>query len=267
MIFRGVLRRENEDAAAFDAIAAFEDDAHGFGIDAMLFGEDAGGERLLGVVVADGHGGLEDDGAGVEIFVHEVHSAAGDFHAVIERLALGFESRERGEKRRMDIEDASAKGLDEMRREKAHVAGEADEINTGGLERGDDEVIVGFAFEALRGDDFGGDAARAGALDAGGAFAMADDDGDFGVGNAAEADTLRERLKIRAAAGEKHADALFHGSAKLAQIARGAKRITSGEGTLSRSGSYCESREKNGGGAEIRIGDWANSRARSARGQ
>ena len=81
-------------APAFDAIAPFEHDAHGLGINAMLFAQDALGERFRRVAILDGHHRLQHDRPCVQIFVHEMHGAARKFRAVFERLALRFEPRE-----------------------------------------------------------------------------------------------------------------------------------------------------------------------------
>ena len=56
---------------------------------------------------------------------------------------------------------------------------------------------------------------------AGRAFAMADDNGDFGVGDAARGDTLGEGFEIRAAAGEQDANALSHKSSDVSTIPAG----------------------------------------------
>ena len=72
----------------------------------MLLCENAGGERLHGIVVQHRHGGLHDDGAGVQVFVDEVDGAAGDFDAVLQRLVLRVQAGEGGQQRRMDIENA-----------------------------------------------------------------------------------------------------------------------------------------------------------------
>lgn len=99
----------------------------------------------------------------------------------------------------MNIQNAAAKGLHEVRREKAHVAGEADEIDLFLLERGDDVAVIGFAFEALGWNDASVDAPCAGTFDAGSAFAMADHYGYLSVWNASGRDAVRKRLEIRAA--------------------------------------------------------------------
>ena len=115
-----------QDAAAGDFVVPFQNDFYSLGVDAMLLFQDALGKGVLVVGVENGDDGLQDDGAGVEIFVDEMDGATGEFYAVVEGLLLRFEAGERGKKRRMDIKDALGKGGDEEWGEKAHVAGEAD---------------------------------------------------------------------------------------------------------------------------------------------
>jgi len=122
LLYRPVVSLGIQYAAALNFVTAFEDDSHGLGIDFVFVLEDAGGEGVLGVVVVYGDDGLEDDGAGVEIFVDEMDSAAGEFDAVFEGLALGFEAREGREERRVNVEDAIWKAGYEKRGEEAHVA-------------------------------------------------------------------------------------------------------------------------------------------------
>ena len=78
-------------AASFDAEFASGKEVHGLGIGFVLFGQNAGGETLLGVVVEDRHGPLENDGTPVHILIHEMHGAAGDFHAVLEGVPLAMD--------------------------------------------------------------------------------------------------------------------------------------------------------------------------------
>ncbi len=73
----------------------------------MLFLEDARRERLRRVVIEHRHDRLAHDGAGVHAFVHEVHGAAGEFHAMFERLPLRLFAREGGKQGRMDIQNAA----------------------------------------------------------------------------------------------------------------------------------------------------------------
>src|SRR5438445_10220883 len=131
-------------AAAFDAELAGEHQANGFGINAVLLAKYARGESFLRVAGLCRDNGLRDDGARVKSFVHEMHGAAAEFHAVVERLALRFESGKRRQQRGMDIENSAAKRRDEVRREQAHESGQAHQIHARLVQRGDHQAIVGF---------------------------------------------------------------------------------------------------------------------------
>ena len=199
-----------QDAAAGDFVVPFQDDFYGLGVDAMLLFQDTGGKRVLVVGIEDRDSGLQDDGAGVEVFVDEVDGATGEFDAIVEGLLLGFEARKGREERGMNVQDSLGKSRYEEWREEAHVASEADEIDLVFVEDGGDLAVVGFAFEAFGGDGAGGNVAGGGALEAGGARLVADDDGDFGVGDEAGGDTIGEGFEVGAAAAEEDADAFGH---------------------------------------------------------
>ena len=81
----------------------------------MLLDQDARRQRLDGVVVQHRHRRLQHDRPGVEIRVHQMHRRAGDAHAVLERLALRVEAGKRRQQRRMDVEDAIGKGVEQRR--------------------------------------------------------------------------------------------------------------------------------------------------------
>ena len=75
--------------------AALEQRAHRARVDPVLGLEDARGERLLGVAREHRHRLLGHDRPGVEALVDEVHGGAAHLHAVLERLALRVQARER----------------------------------------------------------------------------------------------------------------------------------------------------------------------------
>src|SRR5882724_4436538 len=99
----------------------------------------------------------------------------------------------------MDIKDAIGEGFYEKRREQAHVAGQADEIDLVFVEDGYDLAVESIALKTFRWEDASGEAAGSGAVDAGGAFTVADDDGNFGVGDAACGHTIGEGFEVGAA--------------------------------------------------------------------
>src|ERR1700704_5618529 len=117
-----------KNAAAGDFVFSFQDNFYGFGIDAMLFLEDFVGEGGFRVFIEDRDSGLQNDGAGIEVFVDEMDGAASEFHSVFEGLALGFEAGEGGEQRGVNIQDAVWKFCNKEWGEQAHVASEAGEF-------------------------------------------------------------------------------------------------------------------------------------------
>ena len=173
----------------------------------MLFDEDALGEGVGVVRIEDGDCALEDDGAVIEALVDEVDGAAGDFDSVIERLLLGVETGERGQQRRMDIEDAVGEGGDEAGREQAHVTGEADEVDVVSADAGNQVGVVLGAGAAFGDEDGRGEVEVAGGGDAWGFGGVGEDDGDFDVEEAAFADRAGDGEEVGAAAGEEDAEA------------------------------------------------------------
>src|SRR5271157_5094498 len=135
-----------------DAVLPFQHDPDCLGVCDVLLLQNACGQRVLVIRAEHGHGLLQDDGAVVEVGVHEVHRAAGDFHAIVEGLLLRLQSWKRRQQRRMDVEDAVGKLLHEPRRQQAHVSRKADKINFVLAQRGNDLAIMLFARLALRRD-------------------------------------------------------------------------------------------------------------------
>jgi len=137
------------DAAAGDFEFSFQDDFDSFGVDAVLFFQNFFRERGFGVFVEHGNGGLQNNRAGIEVFVNEVDGAAGELHAVFERLPLRFEAGEGREQGGMNIQDPAWIFGDKKWREQAHVSGEANEVDFVFIENGGDLAVVDFAFEAF----------------------------------------------------------------------------------------------------------------------
>ena len=78
------------------------------------------------------------------------------------------------------------------------------------LKNRDDLAVVGFAFETFGGNGARRNPAGLGAFEAGGGGLVADDDGDFGVGDASGGDTIGEGFEIRAATAQEDADTVGH---------------------------------------------------------
>ena len=138
----------------------------------MLFGENARGERVGGIVVEHGYGLLQNDGAAVEIFIDEMHGTAGLFNAMGPGLLLGVETGKRGQQRRVNIEDSSGKMRNEVSAKQTHVAGEANEIEPLLVEQSGDLPVVGIAIETFGVERAAGQAEPAGPIQARGLRAI-----------------------------------------------------------------------------------------------
>src|SRR5260221_111949 len=213
----------SQNAAACDFVIPFQNNFYGFGIDTVLFFQDAGAESFFGVAVFDRNHRLHDDWAGIEIFVDEMHGAAGEFYPVVEGLPLRFQPGKRRKQRRMNIQNALRKSRHEKWRKQSHVPGKTDEIDLRFAQCRDCQTIVSFAFEALGRYDAGGQSAGTGTIDSWSAFAIAENESDFGVGYAACGNAIGQRLKIGAAAAQEHANAFGDHGKKLAQLQRGSQ--------------------------------------------
>ncbi|MCY1302462.1 hypothetical protein D9M70_521180 [compost metagenome] len=74
------------------------------------------------------HHCLREDRAFVHAFGHEVHRAAGDLHAGVDRPLMGVQAGEERQQRGVDVEDPPLMALDEGCRKQPHIAGQADDI-------------------------------------------------------------------------------------------------------------------------------------------
>jgi hypothetical protein len=173
----------------------------------VLLGEDAGGEGVGVVGGEHGDGALQQDHAVVQVLIDKMDGASGQLDAVIEGLGLRVEAGKGGQERGVDVEDAVGKGGDELRREEAHVAGQADEVDAVGAEAGEDIAIVVGAGAAFGDEESGGQAEIAGGGEAGSVGDIGDDEGDLNAGEAAFADVAPDGEEVGAAAGEEDAEA------------------------------------------------------------
>src|ERR1700722_11118397 len=131
--------------------------------------------------------------------------ASGEFDAIFQSLPLGFEARKGRKQRRMNVQYAVWEGSHKVRRQETHVASQADQIHLVIVQDRDDLAVISLPLQSLRREHASGNAASLGAIDAGRALAVADDDGDFRARNSAGGDVVRERLEIRTAAAQEHA--------------------------------------------------------------
>src|SRR5882757_5924447 len=89
----------------------------------------------------------------VEFLVHKVHRASRNFYTINEGLLLGLQAWKGGQERGVNIDNLPRELLHKPRREQAHVARQADEVDIVFSERSDDFAIMSFAIDPLRRDD------------------------------------------------------------------------------------------------------------------
>ena len=200
-----------DEAAADDFEVAAEEAVEGFGVGDVFFVKDVVAEVIGGPGGVDRDGALDEDDAVVELLVDEVDGAAGDADAVLPGLVLGVEAGEGGEEGGVDVEDAVREGLNEGGGEQAEVAGEADEIDAGLVEVGEELLVMLGAFAAGGWDGNGGIAEGAGVGEAGGVRDIGKDNGDFGAGEMAVADGAIDGAEVGTAAGEEDAETSHEG--------------------------------------------------------
>ena len=108
---------------------------------------------------------MKDDRPSVQSRCHEVDGRTGNAHAMHKRLTLGIQSRKRREQRRVDVEDAIRKGVQQRRPDKAHESGETHEGHSARLQRTRDRGVVNPAVRIVaRIEEEGLDGRGAGAL-------------------------------------------------------------------------------------------------------
>ena len=84
-------------APSADFVLAAGYAADGLCVGEVLFGQESGGQGMLGIVIVDGDDALQDDDAAVDLLVDEVDGAAGDLGTVVEGLLGGSATWECGE--------------------------------------------------------------------------------------------------------------------------------------------------------------------------
>ena len=123
------LLRLHKHPSALNTVLLFQHHPDRFGVHDVLLLQNASRQRVFVIAVEHGHYFLHQDGAVVEVGVHEVDSAARNLHAIVESLLLRLQSRKRRQQRRMNIEDAVGKLLHKPRRQQTHVSRKANQID------------------------------------------------------------------------------------------------------------------------------------------
>lgn len=150
----------------------------------MFFDLDARVQGAGRVVGQNGDDGLQNDVAGVHPGIDIVDGAAGFCGTVFDGLFPRVKSRVAGKERGMDVQNATWEFFQKWSSDKAHEAGEANEIDTGVFEffRHCCLSFVGkscFVAETL--DEGMRDSSSFGSLQDEGIGVVAENKGDFGV--------------------------------------------------------------------------------------
>lgn len=129
-------------ATAGDADAAVEHELDRAGVEPMLYSVQCDEETRFGVAWRNRHRFLEENRAVIDAGIHEVDGHAGDFGSPGQRVANGMRAGKGRQQRRVNVQDAPGKMLDEHRRENAHEPGQADELDPSHLEQGDERALI-----------------------------------------------------------------------------------------------------------------------------
>src|SRR6185503_20169515 len=81
-----------------------------------------------------------------------MHRAAGDLHAVLERLLLRVKTRKSGQQGRVNVQDTLVERTHEGGAQQAHEARQAYQIDLAPVELIDQQSVIDFAIQAFRGD-------------------------------------------------------------------------------------------------------------------
>ena len=111
----------------------------------MFLAQHAGRQALRRVVRQDRHRRLNDDRPAVDLRPHVVNRAAGDAYAGLDGPGMRIQPLERRQQRGVDVDQPIAPTVDEFRREHAHEAGEADQLDAACFQRIAQRLLEGSA--------------------------------------------------------------------------------------------------------------------------
>ena len=93
----------------------------------MLFLENARRQGRFGVVIENSNRPLNHDRSIIQFGSDEVHTGAGDLHAMIQRLTLRTDSWKRRKERRVDVQNGVWKCLEQRSTHQSHVSGQTNQ--------------------------------------------------------------------------------------------------------------------------------------------
>ena len=162
------------------------------------------GQRVLAVARDDRDGSLRDDRPRVHAFFDPVHGAAGDLHAVVQRLTNGVHARKRRQEGRVNVQHMAAKCVQKHRRQDAHEARQHDPLGAVPTQRFDQHLVERLARRVIFVRHHRGRHVRLlGAREREGVRAIAQHQAHAGVERTV-GDGVEDGLQVRAIAGDEH---------------------------------------------------------------
>src|ERR1700691_5071384 len=171
----------------------------------MLLLENTGAESVLIVRIKHSNSLLHNDRPMIKLFIHEMHSAAGNLDSISESLLLRLQSRKRRQQRRMNIENPPRKLLHKPGRKQTHVSGETDEVHLILPKRPDNFAVMLLPRRALRWNHHRIQSALSSSSDTRSVRTVRDNHDNARVRNAARINAVGNGHKVRAAPREKNA--------------------------------------------------------------
>src|SRR5664279_4258156 len=166
----------------------------------MLFSQNPFRQCMVIVLIKNWNRRLQNNGPSVEVFVHKMNRTTSELHTVFERLFLRFKAGKGRKERWMNIDDTLRKCGDKIRGEQSHISSETNQIYPVFLENRHNLSVVFFALQPLGSNGSCRNAKSFCALQPDGIRLIANHNGDFSIGDSPRGHTIRQRLKIRAAA-------------------------------------------------------------------
>ena len=131
--------------AAGDARAAVEHELDRSGVESMLHAVQLHEKACFGIIRGNRHSFLEKNRAMIDVMIHEVDGHPGHFGPPDQHITDRMRAGKGWQQRRVNVQDALRKMLDEHRREDAHESGQADELNPSRLEQSDERTLISAA--------------------------------------------------------------------------------------------------------------------------
>lgn len=178
--------------------------ANGVDVGAVFLLEDAGGEGFGSIARVDRDLALEDDRAGVEVFVYKMNGAARGLFPGGDDAFVDVKARICGQKARVDVDDAIRKCPNKQRRKQPHIARQADELYAAIFQSRNDLGIVLLTLASISFNDQSLNTTFRRLCQTRHVRLVADNDRDLARRYLTARDGINQRHHIRPAAGNEY---------------------------------------------------------------